>query len=181
MLRSLFLGDYGNFGSAMNQDGEFVPYQLVDPVSGEPNPNASLQNEQRIYDPTSFDVRLNLMIGAIAEYSTWQDNKSDFDEYVVIAASEKERQLLPDNLPSDDKATFVHPDTNRKYVAIRAPDGRSISHELVEWANDLKSQLVTLRNNGDEQAAQEIKEDLENVVAKMNLIREIRAVFNPEG
>jgi hypothetical protein len=181
MLRSLFLGDYGNFGSAMTEEGEFVPYQLVDPVTGESNPNASLQNEQRIYDPTSFDVRLNLLIGAIAEYSTWQDNKSDFDEYTVIAASEKERQLLPDNLPSDDKAVFVHPDTNRKYVAIRAPDGRSISHELVEWANDLKNELVTLRNNGDEEAAQEIKEDLENVVAKMNLIREIRAVFNPEG
>ncbi len=181
MLRSLFLGDYENFGSAMNDQGEFIPYKLVDPISGEPNPNASLQNAQRIYDPTSFDVRLNLMIGALAEYSTWQDNKSDFDEYTVIAASEKERQLLPDNLPAADKATFVHPDTNRKYVAIRAPDGRSISHDLVQWANDIKTELVNLRQNGNEEAADEIKEDLENVVAKMNLIREIRAVFSPEG
>jgi hypothetical protein len=181
MLRSVFLGDYSDFGGAMTADGEFVPYKLVDPATGEGDAMPPISNGRRIKDPTSFDVRLSIILGAISQFSSWQDANTDFDEYTIIAASQHERQLLPDDLPADDKAVFVHPNSQRKFVAIRAADGRSITYELVEWANDLKSQLQTLRDNGETEAAAEVKEDMEYVVAKMNLIRKIRAQYSPEG
>jgi len=181
MLRSIFLGDYSNFGGAMTADGEFIPYKLVDPATGEGDAMPPISNGRRIKDPSSFDVRLSIILGAISQFSSWQDANTDFDEYTIIAASQHERQLLPDDLPADDKAVFVHPNSQRKFVAIRAADGRSITYELVEWANDLKTQLQTLRDNGETEAAAEVKEDMEYVVAKMNLIRKIRAQYSPEG
>jgi hypothetical protein len=181
MLRSMFLGDYSNFGGAMTADGEFVPYKLVDPATGDDDAMPPISNGRRIKDPSSFDVRLSLILGAISQFSSWQDANTDFDEYTIIAASEHERQLLPDDLPTEDRAVFVHPNSQRKFVAIRAADGRSITYELVEWANELKDQLQTLRDAGETEAAAEVKEDMEFVVAKMNLIRKIRAQFSPEG
>ena len=192
-IHGVFVGDYSQFGGGCTTmtDGKcpkskYHTWKMLtidDKGNGKGTKSAMPKNLKRVYDPTSFDIRMRMVVNALSEFSSWQDQKSDFNEYLLISATERERNRLPD--PSDksndfkpeDEAVFVHPDTNRKYVAIRAPDGKSITYDLVKWANDIKAKYEQAKNTQQTDAANEYKEDLENIVAKINLIREARAVF----
>ena len=191
MVHGAFLGDYSDYGGGVvdpnTPDQRYVPFRLVETFDsegsspreggGSPMP----EDVERIYDPTSFDIRMRLLVGALASYSSWQDKQVDFDEYLVVAATAQERQNLPDGLPEEAKTSFVHPTSRRKYVAVRAADGKSITYDLVEWAGELKAQLESARRIGDTDRAAELEDAMENIVAKIELIHRARSQLSPEG
>ena len=92
-------------------------------------------------------------------------------------------ERLDDQFDQEDKVTFVHPDNSRKYIALRAPDGRSITYDLVEWANELKTKYVEDKESldSDPNVTEEVvtarREAMENVVAKLDLIREAMSLY----
>jgi len=190
LVHGMFLGDYTNYGGGIVDAGSgeahYEPYRMVRTFEegGEPNEpsdGAMPDDLARIYDPSSFGIRTRVLINALAVFSSWEDQQMDFDEYLMVAASEKERQNLPDDLPEEAISRFVHPNSRRTYVAVRAADGRSITADLVDWANDLESRLTDAENDGETERADALREAMENVVAKLDLIRRARAQLSPEG
>lgn len=187
LVRGAFLGDYGRFGGGVDADeGNYHAWKMVELFDdGEPAERAPGDlmppNLKRVYDPSSFDIRMRLIVNALAAYSTWEDEETDFDEYLVVAATESERQNLPDDLSSDERAEFVHPITRRTFVAVRAADGKSISFELVNWANELADKWREAKDRGADDRAEQLRSAMETVVAKLNLIRRARSQLSPEG
>lgn len=218
MIHGLFLGDFRGFGGGFSPTKEsYETWNLLqldrdqdddgeeDILRGEglaSGQQAGMpQDTWAFLDPHSFTTRQRLLIFALAEFSTWEDKESDFDEYTVVAATEQERQNLPDSftkvvngetvLTSEGKkrtTKFVHPNTNRSYIAVAAnenDENRSISYDLLKWAKRVKTKY----QNASDQVGQDeeisdkekYRRDLENVVARINLLRRIRAVLFREG
>ncbi|MFB6262163.1 MAG: zinc-dependent metalloprotease [Bradymonadaceae bacterium] len=198
-LKGTILGDYSQFGGGAKltsspQDADkakFYPWQVVDLKESEFLDNTQQQkrpdNLKKVQNSISFDQRLNMMIYSLYQYSTWEDNEVDMSDYLAVWTTEKGKRALPEDLKPEAKATFVHPASNRKYVAIKANNGRSITYELVQWAKELNckrklaageakpsevSCSLAERFRDSDQAARAMRKDMETIAAKLDLIRD---------
>jgi len=220
MIHGLFLGNFRRFGGGFSPSKEsYETWNLLpldrdqdddgdeDILRGEGLAGGQQEGMPKdtwaFLDPHSFTTRQRLLIFALAEFSTWEDKESDFDEYTVIAATEKERQNLPDSFTKFENGEttltdegkkrtikFVHPNTNRSYIAVAAKEhgsteNRSLSYDLLKWAKRVKAKYQNASDQAgpDEEVSQKEKyrRDLENVVARINLLRRVRAILFDEG
>ncbi len=188
-LRGIILGDYKGFAGVINQ-GEYEPPMLVDPDAfGKGTPN-SQTGMPRVYTPISFGHEFDIIVGAMIANSTWQDRYVDFNQYVKVWVSESERQDVP---PGTVIKEFVHPVTNQIYRAPIAADGRSITGDLVDHANMLATRYVeaqdalaaatpgTAQYEGIYQTLEGRSQQLEDTVAKLDMIRFIWAALGPDA
>ncbi|MFB6351707.1 MAG: hypothetical protein ABEN55_08610, partial [Bradymonadaceae bacterium] len=190
-MEGMFLGNYKKFGggcadvnNSKCKPDAYHTWQMVsvgDDGNGQ-NPQSTMpKNLKRVYDPSSFDIRMRIIVNALAEFSSWEDKQIDFADYLILAKDESELPVVPsesDQFKKEDMISFVHPETNGKYVALRAPDGKSITYKLVKWAKELKTKYVDAKSGpAGEAVVTARREALENVVAKLNLIREARSTL----
>lgn len=167
-LRGIILNDYSNFGgvyvSKEGSQGNYVPPLMVDRdafTHGVPNPQ---KGEPRIFTQLSFNHEFNMLAYALISNSTWQDRHTDFAQYVRIGVGDIEAQ----NFGGADTVEFINPETNQRYVAPQTSDGKSISVDLINWANSLKGRWL------------DAERDLEQSKAFYDQLREAYGVsFNP--
>lgn len=190
-LRGVILGDYKGFAGVFNpQTGEYIPPKIVDPKTfglGVPNDQA---NMKRVFTPISFGHEFNMLVGAMIYNSTWQDRFTDFSQYAKVCVGYTECQELASGT---DVREFVHPVTNQVYQAPVASNGRSITAELVDRANVLAQRYVEQRDVVDAQdpgtdayrraadRLQDRSEQLEDVVAKLDMIRYVWQALGPDS
>lgn len=191
-MRGTIMGDYTGFSSVYNPVGGvgIQAPKLIDPASfglGKPNEQDSMS---RIYTPVSFSHKLNMVIGGMLYNHTWLDRNTDFGQYIKIAVSNDESQVYPDDAVVHE---FVHPVTQQVYSAVQSPDNNSVAVELVEWANDLRSNYLNAKAArdaatpgseayGTAQANMEFRsQQLEDVVGRMDQIRWVYEAIGADG
>lgn len=190
-LRGTIMGDYKGFAGVYNkQTGAYETPRIVDSKTfglGLPSDQVGMN---RIYTPVSFSHEFNLLVGAMLYNHTWQDRYTDFGQYVKIAVTNDESQPFPD---ATELHTFTHPTTRQVYTAAQTTDGKSISVEVVDWANTLAARLVAAQTVLDEATpgtpayanARSVvvgrSQQLEDVVAKMDMVRYVYEAIGASG
>lgn len=190
-LRGTILGDYRGFAGVYNkQSGEYEQPKLIDPKSFGLGLPSDQEGMDRVYSPMSFSHEFNLLVGAMIYNTTWYDRHADFGQYVKLSVSESESQPFPE---ATELHTFTHPTTHQIYTAAQTEDGKSIAVELVEWANqlstryqDAQAELENYEVGTDEyRQADELvqfrSEQLEDVVAKMDMVRYIYSALGADA
>ena len=188
-----FMGDYENFGGGcVLENGEctadnYHHWQMLplDGSSGGAAPQQTMPDDMAtIYDPTSFDIRMRLIVNAAFEFSDWEDKQADFSDYMIVAKDESELPVFGDGeeeLAEKHRTSFVHPNTGRRFIAVKPPgsERRSITYDLIEWAKELKQDYVDAQEGGaGEDEIETRREAMENVLAKVELILDIRNAMN---
>jgi hypothetical protein len=142
-MGSLIVGDFTGFAGMYNNDtGEYEPPKIVDPEvfgTGQPPSNNLQQQGVRVRTRNTFNHEFNTLAGAMLTNTTWQDRSVDFDQYIKVVKNETDKQ---DFGPGTQVAEFIHPVTRVIYKAPQTADGRSISFELVDWANEIKEDYL---------------------------------------
>lgn len=182
-LRGIILGDYAGFSGSFNPETQsYEPPQLVDFDTfgtGLPKPPTS---STKVYTPVTLTQQFQTVALGMLFNSTWEDRAPDFANWVKISVTNKESQEFGDDI---EVATLIHPTTGQIYTAPQTADDRSISYDLVNWANDLKDRLAyfeeELANTPPGTPDYEViwedtrfaRMQFEDVVAKMDMIRDI--------
>ena len=158
MMKGLMLNDYTKFGGfydpkGNNGQGVYQPPTLVkrgsfivDPSNGSGTPNTSNLDEgtlvpgekdtrPHVYTPLSFNHEFNMLIYGMIANSTWADRVQDFAQYVRVAVGERE----PLDFGNAELVEFYNPLTNQRYFAPQTQDGKSLTVDIIRWANELKS------------------------------------------
>jgi hypothetical protein len=190
-LRGTILGDYRGFAGVYNkQAGTYEQPKLIDAKSFGLGLPSDQEGMDRVYSPMSFSHEFNLLVGAMIYNTTWYDRHADFGQYVKLAVSTDESQPFPEET---ELYTFTHPETHQIYTAAQTEDGKSIAVELVDWANqlatryeDAKSELENYETGTEDyRQANELvqfrSEQLEDVVAKMDMIRYVYEAMGPDA
>ncbi|MGM0557363.1 MAG: hypothetical protein ACQEVA_13350 [Myxococcota bacterium] len=191
LLRGLVIGDYHGFGGVYNpRKQDYDEPQIVDLETlgtGEAN---GQENMTRIYTPVSINQEFSTLVGGMLNASTWYDRSSDFSQYVKVSVTNDELQPYPNGT---EVATFTHPVTNQIYHAPQTGDGRSVTVDLVEWANDLKddweveqADLEQLQPGTDDYVRQReevegTRRQMEDVIAKLDMIRFLYQAMGPDA
>ena len=161
--------DYGRrmakYGGVYDmKTAEYKPQNMVDRnkfTFGTPDPQ---EGQPRIFSILSFNHEFNMMAFSMIANSTWADRHVDFSHYMKIAVDNTEVQEFGDA----DIAEFIHPVTNQRYMAPNTSDGKSLSYDMVQWANRLKNRWL------------DSVEDMDNKKAIYDQLREAYdANFNP--
>ena len=153
MMRGLILGDYSQVGGhydpkAQDGQGVYVPPTLIKrnafivktPTATDKDAEILVPGEKderaRVYTPVSFNHQFSMLVGGLLTNSTFEDQSVDFAQYVRIAVGDRE----PLDYGGAELVEFVHPKTYQRYVAPQTQDGKSISVDVIRWANQSKSQ-----------------------------------------
>jgi hypothetical protein len=188
-MRGMILGDYDGFGGVFDAvEQKYEPPVVVDIDGfgkGITHPQEGLS---RVYVPHTLNTQYFSTAYGLLFNSTWQDRSTDFAQYLKVAVTQDELQPFADWV---DVATFEHPVTGQVYHAPQTADGKSISYDMVEWANRLKDEWVDLKEDFDEDVDQsniqpgsdtyerrweELRDSrraFEDVVAKLEMTREL--------
>ncbi len=190
-LRGTFIGDYGGFAGVYDrQTQSYVSPRLVDAKSFGLGLESDQKDMKRIYTPMSFSHEFNFVVGGMLFNSGWYDRHTDFAQYLKLAVGTGEGQPFPE---ATELHEFVHPTTNQVYVAAQTNDGKSIAVDMVNWANQLKIRLADAKDNLEAQDpgtpdyydANELyqfrSEQLEDVVAKMDMVRFVWGALGPDA
>lgn len=135
MLRGLILNDYTGFGGVYDKKAQ--AYQapvMVDRGKFSHGLPAAQDNQPRIYTRLSFNHEFNALVFGLITNSTYADRNTDFAQYVKIAVDNNEIQDWGDAVTH----RYVHPITNQIYIAPQTTDGKSLTVEMIQWANRLK-------------------------------------------
>lgn len=142
LVRGLALNDYSKFGGVYNNtqgnDGVYEAPLMVDRNAFTFGVPAKQDNMARIFSPVSFNHEFNMIAYAMITNSTWQDREVDFAQYVRIGVGGREES----DFNGAEIVEFTDPSTFQVYTAPQMPDGKSISVELLEWANELKDRWI---------------------------------------
>lgn len=181
LLRGIVIGDYQGFGGVYNpRKQDYEAPEIVDLETLGTGVDGDQQGMTRLYSRVSFNQEFNTLVGGMINASTWYDRSSDFAQYIKVSVTNNESQPYPD---SAEVATFTHPVTNQIYHAPQTTDGKSVSVDLVEWANDLKTDWETEKAEldtmepGDSDYEQQLEDvegtrrQMEEVIAKLDMIR----------
>lgn len=195
-LGSVVMDDFTGFAGRWNSETDrYMPPKIVDPAtlgveeSGETPNRDGTTTQSRSIQPVvrtraSFSQQLQTIAGALLSDSSWEDRAVDTRQYMKINVYQDE---YPNYGEDANIKRFVHPVTKVVYTAPQTSDGKSVTVELVEWANELKAdwkQAKKRLESDDLQegtaAYQEVKDEvdirlnqMEDVVAKMNMIRDV--------
>ncbi len=142
-LGDMIMGNSTGFAGRYvdGQDGEsgtYIPPKVIDLAQFDDD-RATTQiadNAPRVRTDFSFDQQMQTLAGAMLVNSSWQDQSVDFRQYLKVIRQEDDEQTFDD---ATEIRTFTHPITNVVYKAPQTSDNRSISVDLIEWANDLES------------------------------------------
>ncbi len=180
-MRGVILGDYTGF--AGRWDSTKQQYQapvVVDINSFGTGDQPSQPKNNEIYTPISFNQEFSTVVGGLLNASSWEDRQADFSNYLKVAVTNDELQPFPQ---STDVAKLVHPVTGQIYQAPQTADGKSITYELIQHANDLKTKWLAAKaaldnaTPGTDDYNTKWKEErgydhaFEDTVAKLDMIR----------
>ncbi|MFP4596616.1 MAG: zinc-dependent metalloprotease [Persicimonas sp.] len=180
-LRGVILGDYAGFSGVYDRNTQsYEPPVVVDPKTFATGLDHPQDNMERVYSQVGLNEQFNALAFGMLYNSTWQDRSTDFSNYVKVAVTNEELQPLADWV---EVAELEHPTTGQVYYAPQTADGKSISYDLVEWANNLKDAMLEAQedlaqaepdteayeNAWDEASLAE--RQFEDVVAKLEMIR----------
>ena len=154
LIRGMLLNDYTEFGgvyrNTQGTQGNYEPPNMVDRNEFTYGVPAKQEGLPRVYSPISFNHELNMLAYAMFTNSTWQDREVDFAQYVRIGVGDREVQ----DFAGSEIVEFVNPATNQIYVAAQMPDGKSISVDMLEWANQLKDRWMNAVDDVEQQRNQ---------------------------
>ena len=193
-LGSIVMDDFTGFaGRWDSESNRYIPPKIVDPADLAENDNESDDQgtaaQSRSVDPvvrtrSSFSQQLQTIAGALLSDSSWEDRAVDTRQYMKINVYQDE---YPNYADDAEIKEFVHPVTKVVYTAPQTSDGKSITVELVEWANrlkkDWKQSQKQLESDDLEPGTEEYEQveeqvdqrlnQMEEVVAKMNMVRDV--------
>ena len=137
-LGSMIIGDFTGFAGTYDKvDRQYKAPKVVDPKTFGTGASTQLsQNAPRIKTNFGYGEQLQTLAGAMLVNTSWQDYSVDFRQYIKVINHEQDKQ--PFGKDTDVK-TFTHPITNVVYSAPQTSDGKSIAVDLIEWANNLRS------------------------------------------
>lgn len=135
-LRGLILNDYTDFGGVYDPKTQaYQPPMMVDRNAFAHGLEPEQRGAAHIFTPLTFNHEFNAMVYGILTNSTYADRNTDFAQYLKVAVDNTEIQ----DWGTADLHEFVHPITHQRYIAPQTGDNRSISVEIVQWANRLKT------------------------------------------
>jgi hypothetical protein len=144
-LSGVILGDYSGFAGRHDaQKQDYEPPMVVDLETFGKNISTPQSDTRRILTTVSFDQKFSTLVGGMMTNSSWQDRSLNFSNYVKVAVTNDELQPFPDAL---DVAELVHPISGQIYQAPQTTNGRSISYELVQHANVLKTKWMDAQSD----------------------------------
>ncbi len=179
-MRGIIVGDYTGFAGVYNKvSGKYEAPLLIDQKkfgTGLPN---SQKNMERVLTNMSFNHEFNALVGAMLQFTSWQDRAVDFSQYLKVSVTNGEAQPFPAGTVVHE---FVHPVTNQIYTAAEAEDGKSITAELVDFAvilgdrYDAQKAILDATPDGDDRATQReivqnVSDQLQEVTGKLDTIR----------
>ncbi len=189
-MRGIIIGDYSGFTGVYDvATGEYIPPKLIDQKKfGTGLPNGQ-KNMPRVYTNMSFNHEFNMLVGAMLNFTNWQDRSVDFSQYLKVSVTNGESQDYPAGTVLHQ---FVHPKTNQIYTAPEAEDGRSITAELIDYATILgqryEAEKATLDATpaGDGHRAQRdivenLSDQLQEIVSKLDTMRFIFEVLGQDS
>lgn len=155
LVRGMLLNDYGEFGGVYNNtQGTTGVYQaplMVDRNAFTFGVPKKQDGMPRIFSPVSFNHEFNMLAYAMISNSTWQDREVDFAQYVRIGVGARE---IMDFEGAEEIVEFENPSTGQTYAAPQMPDGKSISVEMLQWANTLKGRWTQAVADVEQQKSQ---------------------------
>jgi len=189
-IGSTIMGDFTGFGGNIDPDAAGTPggavYQppqfvqpegIVDDGDSSDDENELSPNAPTLKNDIGFPNQVQTLIGSLVLNDSYQDQQVDFSRYIEVSTYESERPEVGDELPESEQwATFTHPITNVTYAAPQVTDGHSISVRLVDWANRLADNYEDAVASGT-QDADLAREQLEEVVAKLKMVQEMRNIY----
>lgn len=135
MLRGLILNDYAEFGGIYDPKTQaYQPPVMVDRNAFTHGVAPAQRGQARVLTPLTFNHEFDAMVYGIITNSTYQDRNTDFAQYLKVAVDDTETQ----DWNGATLAEFSHPISNQRYIAPQTGDNKSITYEIVEWANRLK-------------------------------------------
>jgi hypothetical protein len=188
-IGSTIMGDFTGFGGHIDAEAAGDPDQavyqapqFVEPQGFVDDPGDSSDTDLTETMPSlkndiGFPNQVQTLIGSLILNDSYQDQQVDFSRYVEVSIYESKLPQLGDELPESEKwATFTHPITNVTFAAPQLTDGHSISVKLIEWANRLGDNYENAVSSGTEDATL-AREQLEDVVAKLKMLREMQSIY----
>jgi hypothetical protein len=180
-LRGIILGDYSGFSGTYDPETQsYQPPVLVDYKTFGTGDEPPAVSSTKLYTPVTLTQQFNTVALGMIFNSTWEDRATDFSNWVKVAVTTDESQPYPDSI---EVAKLIHPVTGQTYTAPQTADGKSITYDMIVWANDLKDRWQFYK---DELATAEpgttayenawraesiTRQQFEDVVAKLDMIR----------
>ena len=135
MLRGLILNDHTTFGGVYDPKTQaYTPPSMVDRNAFTHGIPAEQRGLPRVFTQLTFNHEFFAMVYGIITNSTYQDRNTDFAQYMKVAVDNTEVQ----DWGNATLHEFLHPITNQRYIAPQTADNKSISVDIIEWANRLK-------------------------------------------
>lgn len=182
-LRGILIDDYSAYSGVYNPiTSSYEPPMIVDKKvfgTGLPSEQARMS---RVYTPMSLTHKFSIIVGAMIYNTSWEDRQTDFGQYAKVCVSYTECQ---DYAPGTQFAEFTHPVTNQIYRAPILNNGKSLTAELVDRANELKTRYIEAETalagltpgTDNYVTVREVllyrSEQMEEVVARLDMIRYI--------
>ena len=153
MIRGMVLNDYNTFGGMWDDKTQsYMAPRMIDRNAFTYGTPREDEDMQRVFSLLSFNHEFNAIIFAMITAGTWADRHVDFPQYLKIAVDNTEIQ----EYVGVETAEFVNSTTGQKYVAPQTADGKSISYDMVQWANRLENAWLD-----SEERAEQLKTDFD--------------------